>query len=538
MLIWIVTLFLGLVAYSVYTTIQNYEYWRKRGIPGPRPMLFVGQIWRIGRMGFGQFDLHYIKKFGRVFGYYDQKPALLVADPGMLKEILVKDFSVFVNRRDFDLQGPIMNLGLFSLRDHQWKNVRTVIGPAFSSGKMRQMEALIVDCCKTMDGHLEKTVEKGEELNFEGFFKAISMDVICSTFFGTKVDSQNNSDNELIKNGKQVFEVSATNPAFLIAFLAPRLIPIAKWMGIQMSPKRPLNFLISTMKDILHMRRTSGQVRRDFLQLMVKALNENETCKPQAHSKSSTRFANDQVSEEDENGPDVLSDVLTSTEVPAQSGGNRHAQLTNRTLTLDEVLAQSIIFFIGGFETTAATLTFMAYHLATHPDIQERLRKEIEQVIGLDGEPTYDLIAQIPYLDQCINETLRMHPPATRTERECREEWTYANLRLDKGTIISIPIYAIQHDPEYWPEPDRFNPDRFSEENKHKIVPFTFLPFGQGPRNCVGMRFAIYEIKMVIVSILKRYRMVSTSRTVMPVTQDVGLAIPKNPLWLNVERLR
>ncbi|GAV06328.1 hypothetical protein RvY_16340 [Ramazzottius varieornatus] len=237
MLIWIVSLSLVLVAYFIFAAKLNHEYWRKRGIPGPYPMPFVGQIWRIGKMGFGQYDVHYMKKFGRLFGYHDQKPVLVVADPSMLENIMVKDFSTFVNRRDFDLHGPILNLGVFALRDQHWKHVRTVIAPAFSSGKMRQMEELIADCCKTMVTHLDKVAKKRSELDVVEYFKEISMDIITSTFFGTKVDSQSNPNNELVKNGRQIFETSALNPALLISFLAPRLIPLAKWMGIQMSPK-------------------------------------------------------------------------------------------------------------------------------------------------------------------------------------------------------------------------------------------------------------------------------------------------------------
>ncbi|GAV06329.1 hypothetical protein RvY_16341-2 [Ramazzottius varieornatus] len=255
------------------------------------------------------------------------------------------------------------------------------------------------------------------------------------------------------------------------------------------------------MKEILDMRKFSGQVRRDFLQLMVKALDETEASQQQS-TKQSMR-PTDNFPEDEEDGADVLSGVFSPAEISSPSD-ETHSSPINRALSIDEVLAQSIIFFVAGFETSATTLTFMTYLLAIHPEIQEKLRKEIDQAIGKDVPPTYDLISRIPYLDQCINETLRMYPPATRTERENSEEWTYGNLTLDKGTIIAIPIYAIQHDSEYWPEPDSFNPDRFSEENKHKIVPFTFLPFGQGPRNCAGMRCdwrTIHPVVRLIVNI-------------------------------------
>ncbi|GAV06327.1 hypothetical protein RvY_16339-2 [Ramazzottius varieornatus] len=469
----------------------------------------------------GKFDVGLIKKFGRVCGYYDTGPILLVSDPEMLKDIMVKDFSVFANRRDFDLNGPIMDLSVSVLRDQHWKHVRNVLVPAFSSGKMRQMEHLITDCCETMVAHLDKVVKDGEDLDVKEYFKRITMDVISSTFFGTKTDTQSNPNSPFVKNALKIFDISIFNPAFLVVFLAPRFAPFAKKMKMQLTPRRPLEHIVLVMKEILEMRKSSGQVRRDFLQMMVKAMDQNDSTK---------RPAKDY----EEDGPDVLSDAL-SVGPSSQPQANHQEHRINRALTPDEVMAQSVVFLLAGFETTANTLTFMTYLLSIHPEIQERLRKEIQQVIGRDVQPTYDLIAQIPYLDQCINETLRLYPPATRAERECSEDWTWKNLTIEKGTTIGIPIYGLHHDPEFWPEPDCYNPDRFSEENKHKIIPFTFLPFGQGPRNCVGMRFAIYEIKMVMVSILLKYRIVSSPRTVTPVLKDWGLVTPKDPLWVKLE---
>ncbi|GAV06340.1 hypothetical protein RvY_16350 [Ramazzottius varieornatus] len=522
MLLWIVSILAGLIGYSVYLSIQKYEYWRKRGVPGPRAVPILNQFLDFSKKGIGGFDLGLIKKFGRVCGYYDTGPILLVSDPEMLKDIMVKDFSVFANRRDFDLNGPIMELNVSVLRDQHWKHVRNVLVPAFSSGKMRQMEHLITDCCETMGAHMDKVAKNGEDLDVKEYFKRITMDVISSTFFGTKTDTQSNPNSPFVKNALKIFDISIFNPAFLVAFIFPSFIPYAKRLKIQSIPRRPMEYLVSVMKEILEMRKSSGQVRRDFLQMMVKAMDQNEG------GKRPTK-------EYEEDGPDVLSDAL-SVDSPSQQQPAHQEQRINRTLTADEVMAQSMIFLLAGFETTASTLTFMTYLLSIHPEIQERLRKEIQQVIGRDVQPTYDLIAQIPYLDQCINETLRLYPPASRTERECSEDWTWKNLTIEKGTTIGIPIYGLHHDPEFWPEPDCYNPDRFSEENKHKIIPFTFLPFGQGPRNCVGMRFAIYEIKMVMVSILLKYRIMPSTRMGSLVLKDWGLISSKDALWIKLEK--
>ena len=115
---------------------------------------------------------------------------------------------------------------------------------------------------------------------------------------------------------------------------------------------------------------------------------------------------------------------------------------------------------MAGFETTATALTFLTYCLAVDQAIQDKLRQNIEEVMQGRDEIDYEAIAEMQYLDQCVNEALRLYPPVSRTERECNEDWEYKGLKVEKGTLISIPTYAIQHDPEFWPNPEVYDPDR------------------------------------------------------------------------------
>ena len=132
------------------------------------------------------------------------------------------------------------------------------------------------------------------------------------------------------------------------------------------------------------------------------------------------------------------------------------------------------------------------------------------------------ILSSLPYLDAVIKETLRKYPPVIRLERRVGED----NLKLggipvDKGVLIEIPTVAVHHNPEYYPDPSRFNPERFLPENKHLLVPYTYLTFGQGPRNCVGMRFAYQEIKLCLAKIITFYKFTPTTDT------PVKLEFPK-----------
>ena len=128
---------------------------------------------------------------------------------------------------------------------------------------------------------------------------------------------------------------------------------------------------------------------------------------------------------------------------------------------IQDVTAQAVIFFLAGFETTSTALSFITYTLTTHQDIQDRLREEIQTVMEGHDVITYELIAEMGYLDQCINEALRLYPPVTRNERMCNEDWTYEGLTIEKGTVIGIPIFALQRDPRFWENPEKFDPERY-----------------------------------------------------------------------------
>lgn len=155
------------------------------------------------------------------------------------------------------------------------------------------------------------------------------------------------------------------------------------------------------------------------------------------------------------------------------------------------IQGQAILFLIAGFETSSTLLSFACGTLATMPELQERLRKDIKTAAAKNGkECTYDLVNEIPLLDQVLLETLRMYPPVSRVDRTCTKPYDIpgTNLHLNVGDVVVIPIAGVMHDPEHYPDPDVFDPERFSPEEKNKRPNQLFLPFGMGPRNCIGKK--------------------------------------------------
>lgn len=145
-----------------------------------------------------------------------------------------------------------------------------------------------------------------------------------------------------------------------------------------------------------------------------------------------------------------------------------------------------------GFDLVSNLLTTMAYELIANPEVQQKLYDEIKATHDMrQGKRLdYDTLQKMKYLDQVVTETLRKWPPASQLDRLCVKDYSYDDgdlkFSMKKGTELMIPVYGIHHDPQYYPNPERFDPERFSDENKDHIVPGSFLPFGNGPRNCIG----------------------------------------------------
>ncbi|XP_030388355.1 probable cytochrome P450 9h1 isoform X2 [Scaptodrosophila lebanonensis] len=211
-------------------------------------------------------------------------------------------------------------------------------------------------------------------------------------------------------------------------------------------------------------------------------------------------------------------------------------------LTDEDVLAQCLFFFFAGFETISITLCFATYELCMNPLVQSKLFEEISDMQNhLEGKPLdYNDLNKMDYLDMVVSETLRKWPTAIATDRECAKDYDLRDendevvLSLRKGEVVQIPIFALHHDPENFPEPQEFRPERFSDEHNSEIKPYTYLPFGLGPRSCIGNRLAVMELKLMIYNLVLDYNLLPATKTVTNMLQSiVGFRLqPKELFWL------
>ena len=172
-------------------------------------------------------------------------------------------------------------------------------------------------------------------------------------------------------------------------------------------------------------------------------------------------------------------------------------------------MAQGIGFFMAGFETTSNTMTTLCYNLAQNPHVQEKLVKEIETFDKLDHETIHEMV----YLEAVIKENLRIFPPAISLHRECKKDTIIGNILIKKGVNIKFPVWALHHSEDFYENPKNFQPERFLPESKEDIEPYAYIPFGGGPRKCLGMRFALIEMKIALAKLLQKYQLFTVPET-------------------------
>ncbi|KAJ4944364.1 hypothetical protein JOQ06_012908 [Pogonophryne albipinna] len=445
----------------------------KLGIPGPKPYTYWGTVGRYHSVYY-EDDIECANKYGKIWGSYEfRKPVLAVMDSDMVKAIIVKEcFTYFTNRRNFRLNGDLYDA--ISITDSSHPHSLFHLWPY-----KRNVYKLTTS--------LQSKVCNNEVITVKDFFGAYSMDVMASCAFSVDVDSINNPSHPLIKHASKLFKF---NPLlFIFQGFFPVLLPLMERLGVSLFPKSSTQFFNTLLGKVREERDRSSHQNADLLQHMINSQTASEAKK----------------------------------------------EKQNKGLTDHEIVSQATMFMFAGYETSALTLVALAYSLARNPEVMKRLQEEIDSTFPKKGSVQYEELMQMEYLDSVVNECLRLYPPAGRLERIAKETVKISGITIPKDMLVMVPVYALHRDPELWPEPEEFRPDRFSKQNKQSINPYTYLPFGLGPRNCIGMRFALVLIKLAMVEVLQNYSFSVCEETEIPLIMDPdGLVGPLKPIKLKL----
>ncbi|XP_019717798.1 cytochrome P450, family 3, subfamily A, polypeptide 65 [Hippocampus comes] len=480
----------------VVALVVIYGYWpyntfQRLGIPGPRPVLFFGNMLSY-RKGFIHFDMECHKKYGKIWGIFDgRQPVLCIMDPAVIKTVLIKEcYSLFTNRRNFRLNGPLYD-AVSIAEDENWKRIRSILSPSFTSGRLKEMFVIMKRHSANLVSSMKKKADLNQALDLKEFFGPYSMDVVTSTAFSVDLDSINNPSDPFVTNIKKMLKFDFFNPLFLMIAFFPFLGPFFEKMEFSFFPAAAFDFFFAALQKIKSSRESSGRgTRVDFLQLMI----------------------------------------------DSQKNHNSLEEDMKKGLSDHEILSQAMIFIFAGYETSSSSLSFLAHNLATNPHVMKKLQDEVDATFPNKAAVQYSELMEMEYLDMVINESLRVYPIVQRLERVAKASIEINGVVIPKDMAVVVPTWPLHRDPDLWPQPEKFQPERFSKENKDSLDPYVYLPFGAGPRNCIGMRFAMVSMKLAIVEILQRYNFCMCDETEVPIEMDVqGLLMPKRPIKLKLE---
>jgi len=424
---------------------------------------------------------------GKIIGWYrGPSPAIWTTSPEFLKEVLIKDSENFIDRPMLDRSDNIPHL--INLKGTEWKRTRSTLSPTFSSSKLKKMSEILTSTIHTTISIIDTKVEKGENVDFNEVYQRLTLETIGRCGLGMNVNCQVDEKDKLLEMVRAALD-KQVDTIVILSSCFPALESLLAWIFSRRGRKRTNHVILDKCWEVLTERRRNPPhpTPVDALQLCIDAAGADGK----------------------------ISDY--------------------------EIVAQGLIFILAGYETTAAAMNFTTYLLATHPEVQDRLREEIQQTFGDNVKPNYDNVNSLQYLDMVFSESLRLYPPIPlHLGRWARKERTICGKRIPKGTGVLAPTWALHHDPAFWKDPWKFDPERFSPENRDKIIEMSYLPFGDGPRNCIGRRFALMEAKMALVEVFRRYKVSACERTPNPLpirNKGLTLAAVGDKIILKAERI-
>ncbi|XP_048510596.1 cytochrome P450 9e2-like [Athalia rosae] len=474
-------------------------YWRLKGVPAAGVVPFIGSYMPLflRKLALPDFQkyIYAVNMESKYIGMMDfHTPSILVRDPELVKQIGVKHFNDFPDHKPVVEESTDTFFGkmMYFVTGRRWREMNAVMRPAFTSSKIKFMSELVSEIATDFVAYLSRHPEQTSSIEMKDAFTRFTADAIATASFGHRVECMENRNNAFHAWGKEATDLGTVSVlSKIIMFRAfPRL---TRWLGLSLISEKSAQFFKDLVKENLANREKHNLTRPDVIHLLTQAGKKDDGLE----------------------------------------------------ITVDDVIAQSFNTFFAGFDTSSTLMCYSAYELAVNPDVQDRLRREVDHFLNEGaGVITYDSLSEMKYMDAVVAEVLRKYPPLPFTDRICRKSFELPPalpgvdaFTLEPNMVVYFPIYALHHDPKYFPEPEKFDPERFSKENKSKIIPYTYLPFGIGPRTCLGDRYALMNIKMILAHLIAKFVLKPTPKTSIPLkfsTKSLTMGV-EGGFWLELK---
>nr|UEN71140.1 cytochrome P450 4AV17 [Meteorus pulchricornis] len=499
------TIFLSLTVglFAIYYFFVKESFFNRHGIPHLKPFSFIWSmismlVFRKSSFHDDMKNIYCMNENAKYIGlYHTSAPTILIRDLELIKNITIKNFDSFTDHGGFadPEHEPLFGKNLFFLRGKKWRETRNLLSPAFTLSKMKSMFKLMSDCAETFSNSIgAQCVDHEMEYDAKDIFTRYTNDTIATCAFGVAVDSMKVPNNEFYVLGRRATDLNGLNA---IKMFVVKLFPtLTKIIGLKIVDAEVEKFFFTLVSDTIVTRTEQGITRPDVIQLMMEARDHKDNSK-------------------------------------------------TLDLSIESMTSQAFVFFFGGFESTATLMCFVAHHLSIFPKVQRKLQDEIDQVMtNCNGEPTYESVNNMEYLDAIINETLRLYPINPAMDRVCTKSFELPPslpeskpTMLKPGDTIWYPIAAMHRDPKYFPHPDEFDPERFIGDARAENNFNAYLPFGLGPRMCIGNRFALLEVKVLFLHLLTKFNITPGERMILPLrlSKKTINYMAEGGFWVNLK---
>ena len=388
---------------------------------------------------------------------YSRRSIILFNDPVLVREILEDRDGIFP-KSDLMVGAleALIGESIFVTDGEKWRRQRAMIDPAFSHMRLSLAFGAMSAAVDDQEARLAALAASGEAMSLDLAMSHLTADIICRTVFSVSLQSD---------VARDVFENFLVFERDVAQVRISRLISDPAWTRVPQKPG-----VLAACARI-----------RSHLGALI-----------DGHAGSD----------------DIANAVMSARDSD-----------TGEAFTRDELIDQLGVFFLAGHETTASALTWAVYILASRRDILARLRAEVEAVAG-DEPVSFEHTRRMPYARAVFRETLRLYPPITFMPRVATRAARIGNRQLRRGALVMIAPWTLHRHKSYWPDPDRFDPDRFLPEGESAQTPGAFIPFGAGPHTCVGAGFATVESILILARLAQRFEFdVSEAGVVRPVAR-------------------
>ncbi|KJE92556.1 cytochrome P450, variant [Capsaspora owczarzaki ATCC 30864] len=391
---------------------------------------------------------------------------------------------------------PWLGRGLLTSGGDKWRTRRRMLTPAFHFDILRGMVEVFREQAEVLIGVLDASADTKKPIDVFPLVSLCALDSICETAMGKKLHALKQSESTYVQAVFRISELIHHRQKF------PWNWPdfIYSWLPDGRDHTRVLAELHNFTDSVIAERRVF--------------LNDNpDVTDEQADSSKKRRLA--------------FLDLLIS----ARDEDGNH--LSNM-----DIREEVDTFMFEGHDTTAAALAWSLHLIGSHPDVQARIHEELDRVLGSEPSPSFEQLKahELPYLEMTLKEALRLFPSVPAISRVLDQDIDVCGYKIPAGLTVGLIPYAVHRDPKHWPDPEAFNPDRFLPENSANRHPYAYIPFSAGPRNCIGQRFAEFEERVVMASILKRFRIVSTQTRDQLAPLGEIILRPRDGVWVTLER--